>query len=141
MDIEQRISIKSSLSQVFSAYEDVAHWSSWDPDVLASSINGNFEVGTTGKLKPAKGPELKFVLVEVTRHHSFTAEGQLPLCTIRFEHELAAVGEEVEVVHRVLFSGVLAPLFKRLIGSDIAKGLPATLIGLNDYVRSVPVLL
>jgi hypothetical protein len=61
----------------------------------------------------------------------FTVESKLPLCTMRFEHELSPVGNQIQALHRVSFVGFLSPLFGRLIGSQIQKGLPRTLEGLK----------
>jgi hypothetical protein len=64
-------------------------------------------------------------------HHLFTVESKLPLCTMRFEHELSVVENQIEALNRVSFVGFLSPLFGRLIGGQIKKGLPRTLEGLK----------
>jgi hypothetical protein len=49
-----------------------------------------------------------------------------------FEHEIIENDvNSISVVHRVIFAGFLAPIFGRLIGSQIKKGLPNTLLGLK----------
>jgi len=50
---------------------------------------------------------------------------------MRFEHELSPVGNQIQALHRVSFVGFLSPLFGRLIGSQIQKGLPQKLEGLK----------
>jgi len=134
MRFEERIKIKAPPEAVFSLYENVSGWADWDPDVVSAAIEGEFQAGSAGKLKPAKGPEAKIVLTEVTKNTSFTTTSKLPLCTMRFEHELIPTKDETEVVHRVIFSGVLSPLFGFLIGSGIKKGLPSTLQGLKEQI-------
>lgn len=136
MHIEQTITIKAMPEQIFPFYEDVSNWSSWEPDVQSSSIEGAFKVGAQGRLKPAKGPDAKIVLTEVTNNQSFTTISKLPLCTMRFVHELVPSSDGTVVSHRVIFSGLFAPLFGRLIGAGIKKGLPTTLQGLRDAVES-----
>jgi hypothetical protein len=69
-------------------------------------------------------------------HHLFTVESKLPLCTLRFEHELSAAENQIEALHRVSFVGFLSPLFGRLIGAQIKKGLPRTLEGLKSAAES-----
>jgi len=136
MNFVEKISIKASPEQVFGFYEDVAHWSSWDSDIVSLSINGEFKAGATGLLKPVKGPESKITFTEVTRNRSFTTTSKLLLCTMSFEHQLIALDEETEVVHKVSFIGVLSPLFRRLIGPSVAKGLPESLCSLKEKVEA-----
>ena len=131
MQFEEQVVIAASAEKVFSLYADVAGWSSWDPDVKASSINGAFAAGNKGLLQPLKGPKAQIVFTEVTPNRSFTVESKLPLCVMRFEHELLPVGNQTQALHRVSFGGLLAPFFGRLIGSQIRKDLPHTLEGLK----------
>ena len=131
MQFEEEIVISTTADKLFSLYADVSGWSSWDPGVRSSSVDGQFSSGATGTLRPASGPEAKITFTEVVPGRSFTVESRLPLCVMRFEHELAPAGSQLRVVHRVSFAGILAPLFGRLIGSGIRKNLPHTLAGLR----------
>lgn len=136
MIIEERINIKASQEKIYSIYEDVSGWSEWDHDVASSSIDGELMKGSTGKLKPTKGPESKIQITEATKNLSFTTTSKLPLCTMDFAHKLIPLGDETEVIHTVSFTGVLAPIFGRLIGSGIAKGLPTSLLELKKHIES-----
>ncbi len=131
MQFEEQVVIAAPAEKIFSLYSDVKNWSAWDSDVKASSIEGQFTSGAMGTLQPSSGPKAKIVFTEVVPNHSFTVESKLPLCSMRFEHELSSVSEGTKVVHRVVFEGFLSPLFGRLIGSQIKKGLPHTLQGLK----------
>lgn len=132
MQIEEKIVVKATPEQIFNLYENVSEWSSWDPDVQYSTIDGEFKVGAKGKLKPTKGPEAKIEFTEVTKNKSFTTISKLPLCTISFFHKLAPSSEGTKVTHTVVFSGLLSSLFARLIGSGIKTGLPETMQGLRN---------
>ena len=136
MKFEHRITIKAPAGKIFSLYEDESAWASWDPDVKSSSINGKFETGVFGKLKPTNGPESKILFSEVIADKSFTVSSNLPFCKMTFDHELFAIELNTEVVHTVSFEGFLSPLFGRLIGRGINKGLPKTLRGLKNAVES-----
>lgn len=131
MRFEEKILIEAPAEKVFSLYADVPGWSSWDPDVTSASVSGNFTTGATGVLRPAGGPEAKITFTEVAPGRSFTVESRLPLCVMRFEHELLPMAGKTQAVHRVSFSGLLSPLFGRLAGSRIRAGLPCTLEGLK----------
>ncbi|MCA2997643.1 MAG: SRPBCC family protein [Rhodocyclaceae bacterium] len=132
MQFEQQILISAPVEKIFALYANVAGWSCWDPDVKSSSINGAFASGANGTLEPTKGPKAKIAFIEVIPYRSFTVESKLPWCLMHFEHELSASTGKTKVVHRVVFKGLLSPLFGLLIGSQIRKGLPITLQGLKD---------
>ena len=84
MQIEEKIEVKATPAQVFHLYEKVSDWSSWDPAVQSSTIDGAFKAGAQGRLKPAKGPAAKIEFTEVTKNKSFTTISKLPLCTASF---------------------------------------------------------
>ena len=131
MQFEEQILISAPVEKIFALYANVNGWSSWDPDVKTSSIEGAFFSGANGTLEPSKGPKAKITLTEVVPNRSFTVKSKLPLCDMYFEHELSGSPGKTKVVHRVVFDGLLSPLFGRLIGSQIRKGLPSTLQGLK----------
>jgi hypothetical protein len=138
LQFEERIEINASQQSVFAIYANVARWANWDSNVQSSSISGVFESGATGRLKPSNGPAAKIVFVEVVPNESFTVEAKLPLCVMRFEHELSPIATGVRSVHRVTFSGILAPLFGRIIGGKIRQSLPRTMAGLKHAAESKP---
>jgi len=131
MQFEEKVLINAPLEKVFSLYANVSDWSLWDPDVKSSSVSGAFTSGATGVLEPSSGPKAKIVFTEVIPNQSFTVESKLPLCIMRFEHELSSTGNQTQALHRVSFAGFLSPFFGWLIGSQIRKGLPHTLKGLK----------
>lgn len=131
MQFEEQIEIQASPQDVFALYKDVPAWASWDPDVRASTVGGAFVSGAAGRLKPSSGPEARITFTEVVADRSFTVESRLPLCVMRFEHELSPTAAGTIAVHRVSFFGLLAPFFSRVIGNQIRKGLPQTMLGLK----------
>lgn len=136
MQFEEQILISAPVEKIFALYANVNGWSSWDPDVKTSSIEGAFVSGANGTLEPSKGPKAKIAFTEVVPNRSFTVKSRLPLCDMYFEHELSDSPGNTKVLHRVVFNGPLSPLFGRLIGSQIRKGLPNTLQGLKRVAES-----
>ena len=135
MTIEYSITIASSPEHIFAVYKDVDSWAQWDPDIEAVGMDGEFTVGTTGWLKPVGAPRTATRLVSVNEPSSFTVESKLPLCTMRFEHELQVVDAGTLATHRVLFSGPLAGVFSRLVGGKIQQGIKGTMEGLKHYAE------
>lgn len=136
MSLEYCINIARTREHIFSIYKDVNSWAQWDPDIEAVGLDGDFIAGTRGWLKPVGAPKTSTRMVSVVEPASFTVESKLPFCTLTFEHDLKTVGESTDVTHRVLFSGPLAPLFSRIIGSKIRKGIRGTMEGLKQFAES-----
>lgn len=137
IQFSEEVTINVVPEKIFNLYEAVENWKSWDPDVTSSNISGAFVSGTSGKLKPTKGPEAKITITSVEKDKSFTVESKLPLCTMIFEHELLPVKNATRVIHRVTFKGPVAFFFGRVIGSQIRKGLPGTLRGLKRAAEAI----
>ncbi|MFT6641952.1 MAG: hypothetical protein ACI9US_002948 [Gammaproteobacteria bacterium] len=136
MKFEDSIKIIASPAQVFAVYKDVANWPTWDPETVAASINGDFVVGTTGKIKPGKEPETKITWVEVTRDKSFTVECKLPLCKMQFIHEMTAENDQTLVVNKIELTGLLSSIFGLLIGSKLKQGVHQSLLGLKAHIEA-----
>lgn len=114
----------AAAENVWSLYERVGDWKSWDHEVEASQLDGPFQVGTTGVLKPKGGPASKFRLTAVERARRFADVTRLPLARLAFEHTLTPVPGGTRIHHRVTIDGPLTFLFSRVIGRKIAAGLP-----------------
>jgi len=131
MQVEHSVLVNAAPERLFALYADVPNWHRWDPDTKASSIQGPFQTGTTGSLTPTKGNTVPMLLMSVVPNRSFTVEVKIPLFRMVFEHELLPSNKATTVIHRVTFSGVLALLLGRIIGSQLNKGLPITLAKLK----------
>ena len=136
MQFEASTTINASAETIFALYADVAHWPSWDPDVKSASLQGRFASGAVGEVKPHGGPKSAVHFVEVVSNKSVHSECKLPLGKMRFDYELQASGGATQVTHRTTFTGPLAPLWGRLIGSGMKKSLPAALAGLKSKAES-----
>lgn len=129
MTIQHQIEIAAPADVVFSLYEDVGSWATWDSETSAVHLPGGLRAGSAGWLKPREGPKASIRVSEVVPRRSFTVEARLPLCRMRFGHELSEASGRTIATHWVRFSGPLAFLFRRLIGKGIDATLPATLLG------------
>lgn len=135
MQIDSTTTIAASAETIFALYADVAQWPTWDPDAKAASINGPFVSGATGTITPNGAPKSNITFSEVTRNRSFTADCKLPLCKMSFEHELKETADGTITTHRVIFTGLLAFFFGRVIGSGMKKSLPEALASLKKHAE------
>ena len=136
MSIEHSVLINSTPEKVFAIYKDVNSWAQWDPDIEAVGMDGDFQAGTTGWIKPVGAPKTRTRLISVNEPDGFVVESKLPFCTICFEHALVPEASTTKATHRVSFTGLLAPLFSRLIGGKIKNGINGTMQGLKHYAES-----
>ena len=136
MQFEASTTINAPASTVFALYANVVGWPTWDPDLKAASLAGPFVSGAVGEVSPHSGPKSALRFVEVIQGKSVRMECKLPLGVMQFHYELQAQGASTVATHRTTFSGFLAPLWSRLIGSGMKKTLPAALAGLKRTAES-----
>lgn len=136
MKFEESIEINADAATVFDVLTNVSEWSVWDPETESASLDGDFVVGATGTIKPKGAPNTKIKLTEVTENESFTVECSLPLSKMHFIHTLSPTSNGVSFKHSLEFSGLLAPIFARLMGKSISKTLPGSVQGLKNHIET-----
>jgi len=136
MKIEHRILVAAPPEHIFEIYADVQNWHTWDPDTKSASLDGPFQVGSRGRLTPAKGNTVPMLVTALVPNRSFTVESKIPLFRMVFEHELIPSGTNTEVVHRVTFSGLLSALLGPALARHLDVGLPQTLANLKQRAES-----
>lgn len=125
------ILVQASPATIFALYADAPSWAAWDPDVRASSREGPFAAGSVGSITPTSGPTMAIRITRVVPDRAFDAEARLPGCRMIFEHEVEPRGAATHVVHRVIFRGPLAFVFRAVIGPQLTRGIPGTMAGLK----------
>lgn len=129
---EVRIESKASREHIWQLWKDVEHWNRWDKSVEYSTIEGEFTAGTKGTLKPKGGPKTKFRITESIEERCFINVSKLPLCTIKFIHQIDNLGNRIAVTHRIEIRGPLSSFFSRIMGKNIKKELP---IAVNNLIE------
>jgi len=77
-------------SAIYSLWEAVPEWPSWDESLVAATLDGPFEAGTTGTLQPNGAPEgFPYTLTSVMDGQGFADETLFGPMTLRFIHEVA----------------------------------------------------
>jgi hypothetical protein len=136
MQIEERITTSAKPETIFSIYADVERWNTWDPDTKSSFLTGPFAIGSKGRICPTKGNAVPMELTALTPNRSFTVQCKIPLFKMVFDHELSLCEAGTEVLHRVVFSGPLTFILGRIVGAQVRKGLPKTLLSLKRLAES-----
>lgn len=121
----------------FDRWADMATWPTWNTDTEWARLDGPFQTGSTGALKPKGGPTTKFVLASVVPGREFIDVSLLVGARLTFEH---LVSEETDgrttVSVRVTLAGPLAFFWNAVLGKGIAQGLAADLGRLEAAART-----
>lgn len=121
---EAKRTTTATKEQIWKLWTDIPNWKLWDKDVEHSDISGDIKQGTNGVLKPVGGPKTKLVITECEHLKVFTDRSFLPLCKMDFIHSMTETKNGLEITHKVVMTGFLTFLFSKIIGKNIAKGLP-----------------
>ena len=73
---------------IWSLYEDVTTWPSWDAQAELITRDGPFEAGTTGTMKFVGQESLSYRLAKVERLHEFVDETPVGALVVRVSHLL-----------------------------------------------------
>lgn len=120
------VATKASPDTIWNIWKDVENWKKWDHGIEFSHIEGPFDIGTKGTLKPKGGPVVPTVLTHVKPLNAFVAESRLFLARIIVSHDMTGI----HVTHQIEMKGPLAFLFAFLIGRKMKKNLPQEMLAM-----------
>lgn len=127
---EVTLSTTASKEQIWKLWSEVKSWQQWDKEIEYADLFGDFKAGTKGVLKPLGEPKTDFIVLHTEFLTSFSDRTYLPLCKMDFIHQIKEEAGELKVTHRVEMTGLLSFLFAKIIGKNIAKGLPSAVANL-----------
>ncbi len=111
-------------ASIWQAWADVPNWPNWDPDLASAGIEGPFQLGAKGRLKPKSGPAATFVITGFVAGASFECTTLLPLGTrIVVDHRLEGEGAMRRLVHEAHAFGPLALVVRLLLGPSLRKAI------------------
>jgi hypothetical protein len=122
-----------SRSAVWSVYSDVTAWPQWVRGIEWMRLDGGFEAGVSGTIKPKGQNQQPFRLTNVSVDSGFSDETEIPGSgvTIEFTHTLESVGGGLtRITHHVEIWGPTAEYLGPAIGEKMADGIPDTLYAL-----------
>ncbi|MEV6095955.1 SRPBCC family protein [Nocardia sp. NPDC051981] len=106
----------------FTKWADMATWPEWNQDTEWVTLDGPFQQGATGTLKPKGGPKTKFVVTKLT-DTEFIDSSKLIGARLIFAHEVTTDGERTTVKVRITMEGPLRGLWNKIMGGNLAKSL------------------
>ena len=104
MKFSFEITASTTSEKIWSLYEDVNKWFTWEDDLEEISLSGDFVQGTFGVMKLADQPAMDFELVTVIPNKEFTDKSSIPgVGDIYFIHQLIQNDNCVTIKHAVEF--------------------------------------
>jgi hypothetical protein len=134
----ETVEVSVEPAHIWALWSKPESWPEWDKEIDWVAMKGPFIVGSKGRMKPKKGPEVGFELIQVVSNRSFVDRAQLPLTRLDFGHEYILprkAGESAHITHTVEFRGLLAPLFGFLIGRNIKSHLRDAMLELAKLAQ------
>ncbi|MEC3916444.1 hypothetical protein [Nocardia sp. CDC160] len=106
----------------FAKWADMGTWHEWNTDTEWARLDGTFEQGATGVIKPKGGPKTKFVVTKLT-DTEFIDSSKLIGARLIFAHRVIAIDGVTTVTVRITMEGPLRGLWTKIMGKDLAKSL------------------
>ena len=117
-------------------WSDPPAWPRWDEDLEEVTIDGPFEPGSTGLLKPKGMDGFGFELTRVEPGVGYTDETPLPNAVLRFEHDLVREDGRLQIVQRVTMEGPAANEYFDSLGKEILLDVPGALAKLAAFAEA-----
>jgi hypothetical protein len=134
-----KTTINAGIDIVWQKLIDVKTWHIWDTEVLHAEIDGVFDVGAKGVIKPKVGPQLSFIVVEVSPKQFFSFEVFMPVGSFIVRRYLAQLNGGIEFTDEIEFLGPLRWIMASLLGRKFKKILPSILSNFKSFVEKYEV--
>ena len=128
--------IKAPIDKVWAIETDVEQWPRWDKGLQAASLKGPLVVGTSGMLTDDKGRRSRFSISDLVPGERIGYRIKLPLATMHLARQLEVQPSGTRITHSVWFTGLLGPLFNRLLGKTYEPMLPETTLQLKALAET-----
>lgn len=119
---------------VFSLWADPATWPAWDSEIREVSFAGPAKLGARGRIRPVSGPATSFSVTAFEVDRVFTNVSSMPAARLTFEHVVAPSESGSDVTVTVYLDGLLAPLWKCVVGGSLADAARSSVTGLLSYL-------
>lgn len=120
-------STTASSDKIWQVWTDVPNWKQWDKGLKEAFLDGEFVVGTKGKLIPDKGPKSKFVISELLPNKSYTFKTKIPFGWLIIKRTLEVKEGKTFFTHDVQFTGFLKKILGNKLGKNYRAMLPSVL--------------
>jgi hypothetical protein len=142
---EHRVETSAGPEAVWAVWADWRRWPEWDEAIEWIEGEGPFEAGARGRMKPKGGPAMRTLMLEATPpapgvNPSFTGRSLFPLCPMDAYHVYEPAPRpccKAAILHRVTFTGPIAPLLGLVIGGRIRAELETSMVALKARAEAI----
>lgn len=128
-----------SAQQIWNILTAVNLWSEWQADIEYAKLENEFSAGNQIRFKPRGASEVKIRILEVntsTDRMSFLDVTNFPLTKMYDLHEIIIYPDKIEIKNTIWISGILAPLWRKLVINNIASGIASQTENMIKYART-----
>jgi hypothetical protein len=128
-----------SAQQIWNVLSAVNRWSEWQADIEYAKLEDEFKAGSQIRFKPRGAPEVTIKILEVntsTHRMSFLDVTNFPLTKMYDLHEIIIHLDKIEIKNTIWTSGILAPLWRKLVIGNIASGIASQTDNMVKYART-----
>jgi hypothetical protein len=129
-------STSATSDKVWQVWTDVPNWKQWDKGLKEAILEGEFIVGTRGKLIPDKGPRSKFIITELEPHKSYTFKTKIPFGWLIIKRVLEVKDGKTFFTHDVEFTGLIKKFLGNRLGKNYRAMLPSVLAEIKLIAES-----
>lgn len=129
-------STTATSDKIWQVWTDVPNWKQWDKGLKEAIIEGEFVVGTKGKLIPDNGPKSKFVISELESNKSYTFKTKIPFGWLIIKRTLEVKNDKTFFTHDVEFTGLLKKILGKKLGENYKAMLPSLMTKIKQIVEN-----
>lgn len=121
----------------FDRWADMATWPEWNTDTEWVRLDGPFQAGARGELKPKGAPKVPFRVTALVPGEEFTDVSRLVGARLTFRHLVSTTPDgSTRVDVTVTLRGPLARVWNLALGKNIAAALQPDLDRLRSAAES-----
>jgi len=114
----------ASPEKVWQLWADVKNWKNWEPSILSSSIDGEFDTDAHGILIPVNGPSTPFTISSCQPNFTYTVYTRLPFATMYIRRLIGYNNHKTMITNEVWMEGLLSSFWWRIVGRKYQQMLP-----------------
>ena len=134
---EAALETTASPTEVWTVWSDISRWPDWNPDMIASRLDGPLATGSTGMIHTRSGGKHDVVVTNFEDGRSFELEsGAMPGMKLGIRATVTPSGSGSRISQAFEARGLLAPLGGAMMGGMILKTFGEVLAGLKKKVEA-----
>jgi uncharacterized protein YndB with AHSA1/START domain len=111
-EFTNNLTTEASQEALWHAWTDVDSWPDWDSHIQSAHLDGTFEAGATGTVKPKGAPGGPVTFTEVVPPLRWVSVSSTPIGNLTFTHSIVDNGATRTLTEHMRAEGLIAPVFR-----------------------------